>query len=240
MPAATPIPQAVEKPPAAVTAGGQLINLMSYEECGCDPHQVIVASGGPERPPASWFDNPEFEPGDGRMIEILDRRGRDTGDKWACPITVTADGQVFGHIAPWDTCHIGMPGCVVAPHSKTDYAYFKRGQHVICADGTEVRVGTITADAPHASLDASGPAAMSHYDHTALCCADVNVGEDDFGIWVAGGSGRPRRQRRSRRCARARSAGTGGHWLAGRSSSRRSRCRCPGSRTRTSTVAGRR
>jgi hypothetical protein len=198
-PEAQTIPQATEKPvvpdapPAAVTAGGQLIHFMTYEECeACDQgFEVIAASGaGPERPPRDWFSNPNFTEGDGRLVEILDKRGqRALGGKFACPITVTDDGRLFGHIAPWGVCHTGVSGtCVLAPKSAVNYAHFKRGQQITTAEGEQIRVGIITADTGHASTrpGVSASAAMAHYDNTALQIADVNVGEDEYGIWVAG------------------------------------------------------
>ncbi len=182
--APAPIPQQDEK---AVTAA---IHWMSYGECErCEQGlEVITASGaGPVAPPAEWFQDPGFTEGDGRLVEILDRRGqRALGGKYACPLTIEDSGRVYGHLAPWGVCHIGKPGCVTAPQSKSDYAYFKRGQHVVCADGTKIRVGTLTANAGHAGLAQSPAAAMAHYDDIAAGCADVNCGEDEYGIWLAG------------------------------------------------------
>jgi hypothetical protein len=195
-PEAREIPQAAEapvvpaRPPAVVAAGGQLLHLMAASECeACDQGvEVIVASGGPTRPPAEWFEDPQFVSGDGRLVEILGRDGRrEPGGKFACPLTVTAEGRVFGHIAPWNVCHTGKPGqCVVAPKSSVEYAHFKRGRLVTTAEGEQVRCGTITADTGHAPLRISASTAMAHYDNTALQAADVNVGHDEHGIWVAG------------------------------------------------------
>lgn len=180
-----------DAPPEAVTAGGQLIHWMTYEECEpCDQgFEVIVAAGaGPARPPSAWFADPGFTEGDGRLEEILGRDGQ-REDKYACPVTVTDDGRVFGHIAPWGVCHTAHTGkCVLAPHSAADYAHFKRGQHVLTAEGEKVRVGVLTCDTGHASTRPgfSMVEAMAHYDNTALAVADVNIGEDEYGIWVAG------------------------------------------------------
>lgn len=185
-------PAVPNKPPAAVTAGGQFVHFMTYEECAaCDQgFDVMVAAGGPTRPPNAWFSDPNFTEDDGRLVEILDRRGqRALGGKYACPITVTAEGRVFGHIAPWNVCHTGVSGqCILAPHSAVDYAHFKRGQSITTAEGDQIRVGVLTADAGHASTrpGVTATAAMAHYDNTALAVADVNIGEDEHGIWVAG------------------------------------------------------
>jgi hypothetical protein len=178
-----PIPAAGE----AVTAS---VHFMTYAQCAaCDQGlAVITASGaGPARPPKAWFENPNFCAGDGRLVEILDRRGqRPLAGKFACPLTIDDHGRVFGHLAAWDVCHIGKPGCVTAPHSPSDYAYFRRGQHLLSAEGEKVRVGTLTANTGHAGLHASPAAAMAHYDDISFGCADVNCGDDEYGIWVAG------------------------------------------------------
>jgi hypothetical protein len=187
IPQAAEAPEVPSEPPALVSAGGQLIHLMAYEECSaCDEGiEVIVASGaGPSRPPTEWFEDPKFEVGDGRLVEILGRNGKREG-KFACPITITADGRLFGHLAPWGVCHAGKPGCVTAPPSAVGYAHFMHG-YIMTAEGEKVRVGALTADAPHAALGLSATAAMDHYDNTATTLADVAAGGDGFGIWLAG------------------------------------------------------
>jgi hypothetical protein len=191
IPQQTETPEVPDQPPAAVTAGGQLIHWMTYEECEpCSQGvEVIVASGaGPTRPPKSWFEDPNFTEGDGRLVEILDRRGkRALGGKFACPLTIEANGRVYGHIAPWGICHTGIDGqCILAPRSAVDYTHFKRGQHILTAEGEKVRVGVLTADAGHAATKLSASAAMAHYDNSAWAAADVNAGNDEYGIWIAG------------------------------------------------------
>lgn len=126
---------------------------------------ALVAGGFPVKPPPDWFDDPHLET--------------------ETPLTVTADGRVYGHIAPWSAQHIGLPGNVPPPRSRSNYAYFHTGV-VACADGRDVPVGQLTMDGGHAplALDASG--AVAHYDNTTTAVADVHAGEDRFGIWVAG------------------------------------------------------
>ena len=162
-------------------------HFMTYAECeACEQGlEVLTASGGPMRPPGDWFADPGFAEDDGRLVEVLGRNGR-REDKFGCPFTVTADGRVFGHIALWGICHTGKSACVTAPKSKVDYAHFKRGKLVTTAEGEQVRCGTITADVGHAPHRLTPSAAMAHYDNTALQAADVNIGEDAYGIWVAG------------------------------------------------------
>ena len=190
IPDAQAIPQSTataDAPPDAVLAGGQLVHLMTYEECGeCDLGlDVVTAASAPSAPPAAWFADPAFSDKDERLSEILSRDGR-RENAYACPLTVTADGRVYGHIAPWGVCHTGISGqCITAPPSRADYAHFKRGQ-VITAEGDRIRVGVLTAGAGHANRTVGPLDAMAHYDNTALQVAHVNIGEDDYGIWVAG------------------------------------------------------
>jgi hypothetical protein len=115
--------------------------------------------------PAAWFSDPGL-----------------TGPT---PLTVTDDGRVFGHLATWGTCHIGIPGtCVEAPPSPSAYAYYRTG--VVMTDEGEVAVGQMTMDTGHAPLSANARTAASHYDHTGAVVADLAAGDDEFGIWVAG------------------------------------------------------
>lgn len=129
------------------------------------PVYRLVASGGPALPPMDWFANPGLqEPTD---------------------ITVTEDGQVFGHVATWGTCHVGFPGsCVTPPSSPSGYAYYCSG--VVATDGGDVRVGQITIDTGHAGMQDSARQALAHYDNTGSAVVDVMAGEDEIGIWIAG------------------------------------------------------
>lgn len=127
---------------------------------------AIVASSIPAFPPAEWFSNPNLE--------------------GPTPMTVTQDGRVFGHLAARDTCHTGYRNqCVKPPLSASGYRHFLVGVRQT-ADGNDVPVGHLTMDTGHASMEASAPAAAAHYDDTGTVVADVNCGEDRYGIWVAG------------------------------------------------------
>ena len=177
---------------APMTASGQVVHWMAEADCvpcgWADDVLVAAANIAPVRPPRSWFEDPKFAEGDGRLKLMTGetKYGRMVDFK-ACRITVTQEGEVFGHIAPWGICHIGIKGeCVVAPHSKTDYALFKRGQYMVTAEGDEVRVGILTAGVGHASDALGARATMDHYDNSALQTAYVNIGEDAYGIWVHG------------------------------------------------------
>lgn len=144
----------------------------------------IAAAGGPLRPKKAWFDNPGFTDGDERLV--LQEDGR----SYACPMTVCADGQFFGHVAWWECAHTGFAGRkVTPPHSKTGYAFYLTGAGVECEDGTVVEgVGQITMGTGHAPTGYSYSEAVAHYDggYGAVQVADVRCGEDAYGIWVAG------------------------------------------------------
>jgi hypothetical protein len=150
-------------------------NPDSLEEIGGAGSDLepIAASGSPtgmipQEPPAEWFTDPH-----------LTR---------AAALTISDDGRVYGHLALWGTCHIAHAGngeCVTPPHSAADYAYFQTGA-VRTSDGFDIPVGHLTLDTRHASLSASPAATMAHYENTGTAVADVAVGEDSYGIWVAG------------------------------------------------------
>ena len=130
------------------------------------PAVSIVASlETPDELPAEWFKDPKLE--------------------GPTPLTITDEGRVFGHVAAWDSCHIGYADyCQTAPSSKTDYAYFAVGE-TLTTEGP-VRTGKIVMGGPHANPRAAAMAAFHHYAATSSAVADVAVGEDVFGIWVAG------------------------------------------------------
>jgi hypothetical protein len=126
---------------------------------------ALVASAAPELPPLEWFVNPQLTE--------------------ATPITITDEGRVFGHIATWGTCHVGLPGCVTPPESHADYAYFMVGAEKT-SDGVTVPVGKLTVGGGHADPNAGFVAAAEHYDDAGTAVASVFAGEDEHGIWVAG------------------------------------------------------
>lgn len=126
---------------------------------------ALIASAIPVMPPDDWFDNP--------------------GLQAPTAIRVTPEGRVFGHVASWNTSHIGMPNGVRPPRSRSGYAYFKTGE-ILTAGGQLLPVGQLTLAGGHAGLQATASEAIKHYDDTNSAIADVTVGEDQHGIWVAG------------------------------------------------------
>lgn len=146
----------------AIVASGSPAPILTLVE-----HPGLVAAGAPAVPPREWFEDPKLD--------------------GPTPFTVTDDGRVFGHVATWGVCHIGVQGaCTTAPFSNSGYAYFRTG--LVETDQGDVAVGHITIGSGHANPDASvsSAAAMAHYDNVGSVAADVAAGEDRHGIWVAG------------------------------------------------------
>lgn len=146
----------------AVVAGGEPIGAL---RASVAPRPTALTVDAPARPPISWFANPKFSVPTG--------------------ITVTPEGRVYGHAALWGTCHIGQAGVCVTPPHEEDHPYFMTG-NVWTEDGASVQVGQITVGTGHAPLSYGYRAASDHYDNTGAAVADVAVGNDSHGIWVAG------------------------------------------------------
>jgi len=127
---------------------------------------ALMAAAAPSAPPKEWFDNPNL-----------------TGPT---PLHIGDDGRVYGHVAVWDTCHVGIGDqCVQPPKSLTSYAYFHTGEMAV-DDGSRIAVGRLTYGGGHATPNLGFRAASEHYDRTSNTGAYVRAGEDEHGIWVAG------------------------------------------------------
>lgn len=162
----------------AVVAGGhpvsaaELVELRAREtgaaeprDTGRAPLHAVTAGAELWRPPAEWFADPKLS--------------------LATPITVTDDGRIYGHAAQWGSCHIGQEGVCVQPPHEDAHPYYRTGE-VACEDGTRMAVGQITVGTGHAPLHLGASPAAEHYDNTGAAVADVAVGNDAHGIWVAG------------------------------------------------------
>ena len=126
----------------------------------------LMAAAAPSAPPKAWFDDPKLD--------------------GPTPLHITDDGRVYGHVAVWDTCHVGIGNsCVKPPRSNTSYAYFHTGE-VVTAEGDRVPVGRLSYGGGHAAPNLGYRAAAEHYDSTSHLGATVRAGEDAYGIWVAG------------------------------------------------------
>lgn len=155
----------------AVVAGGQPVGadavrtLAVAEAPPVKPRAALVAAGEVWRPPSAWFSDPKLS--------------------LPTPITVTDDGRIYGHAAQWGSCHIGQDDVCVQPPHEDAHPYYRTGE-VACDDGTRVAVGQITVGTGHAPLHLGASPAAEHYDNTGAAVADVAVGNDAHGIWVAG------------------------------------------------------
>jgi hypothetical protein len=129
----------------------------------------FVASGklaAPMVPPHQWFTDPGL---DGPTA-----------------LTIEPSGEVYGHLALWTECHMSyQSSCVRAPHSMTDYAYFRTGA-VLCEEDALVPTGVITMNTGHAELWRGSDDTKAHYDNTGTAVVDVAAGDDQFGIWIHG------------------------------------------------------
>ncbi len=154
----------------AVVAGGtpvseaELLTLQEAERVAA-PLTSVTAGAELFRPPVDWFSDPKLS--------------------LPTPITVTDDGRIYGHAAQWGSCHIGQDDVCVQPPHEDAHPYYRTGE-VACADGTRVAVGQITVGTGHAPLHYGASPAAEHYDNTGAAVADVAVGNDAHGIWVAG------------------------------------------------------
>lgn len=103
------------------------------------------------------------------------------------PVTIDDDGNVYGHLAGWQTCHQAFSDmCVTPPRSQTNYSLFHLGA-VRLDDGTDLPVGKLTVGAGHADPVGLGVrGATAHYDNSATAVAMVRATEDRFGIQVSG------------------------------------------------------
>lgn len=128
--------------------------------------EALVSSATDDwRPSREWFKNPQLTVPLGTVV--------------------TDDGRVYGHIAHWQDCHIGFEDVCVAPPREDSHPYFMTGE-VVCADGSRVSVGQVTVGIGHAPSHYRAARATEHYDDTTAVVADVAVGNDEYGIWMAG------------------------------------------------------
>jgi hypothetical protein len=153
-----------------------------------DARIAIVAAGVSPPSPAATVDraafaNPQFgrDAHDDARLRRQDPERPGESVTWGCPLTVTTDGRVFGHAALWGRCHAGFRDRCQPPPRNGEYSRFLHGEAV-----PGVATGPLTVGTTHAALSASATEAMDHYSHTGRAVADVTVGEDHLGLWVAG------------------------------------------------------
>ena len=132
--------------------------------------ESLTAAVAPLKPPREWFE--------------MEEPNRLT------PMTYTEDGRAFGHLAPWDACHVGLASgafseCVTAPRSQTEYERFHLGQ-IETEEGEMLAVGKIVLATGHAPMTADISQATRHYDETGSVGAFVRARNGNHGIWASG------------------------------------------------------
>lgn len=106
------------------------------------------------------------------------------------PTPITIDwqtGHIFGHIATWQTCHVGYADvCVTAPKDEAGGGYTWFNRHAVeTQDAGTVWTGRLTVGGRHAGLSLNASATMAVYD-TKTVAADVRASEDAYGIVITG------------------------------------------------------
>lgn len=176
--------------------GATLCDIPAFNEAYIeltDPEGAVIASAAP-----APEDVPVWQPGrsvrraDGLTAALIEPEWKPPRAWFADPklsvptgITVTDDGRVYGHAAMWGSCHIGQSDVCVQPPHEEAHPYYMTGE-VLADDGSRVAVGQITVGTGHARLSLGAVPATEHYDNTGNAVADVAVGNDAHGIWVAG------------------------------------------------------
>lgn len=122
----------------------------------------------PISPPKVWFEKPaEGIPTDKR-------------------ITITPEGQVYGYIALWNSCHVGHGGCVKPPKgSPSNYDYAHQGE-TLTAEGELLKTAVIAGGTAHAPVDMNTAMVPEYYENTGTQLMRIRYGEDANGLWFAG------------------------------------------------------
>ncbi len=107
--------------------------------------------------------------------------------KFTAPTAPVVQGKkFFGHVALFDSCYMrqgGMAGCTKPPKGNDYSRFLAHGARL--ENGEILPVGLITFGEGHFA-GGSLKASMANYANIATGAAKVNVGEDEFGVWVAG------------------------------------------------------
>ena len=150
-----------------VIAAATIVAIPAFEDAEIEPIAAAAAPVDLFEPPRAWFDNPNLD--------------------GPTPLTITDDGRIYGHLALWDSCHIGFEGiCVNPPRDAAEYEEFHAHARVQTADGSMLPVGVVTVDGSHPDLSLSPGNAARQYDSTATVGGYVRAGDDNYGAWVSG------------------------------------------------------
>jgi hypothetical protein len=105
-----------------------------------------------------------------------------------CPLTITEEGQVFGHVATWDKSHANTAAYGTQrkpPKSTSGYREFLLGG-VLLDNGETIAAGCLTIGGGHANGRLRLREAQRHYDDSTTAFADVTAMDGEVGIWVCG------------------------------------------------------
>lgn len=141
----------------------------------------------PMYPPRPWMTMPEPELGS-ELLVVQDDGGL------ACPLTITDEGQVFGHVARDGQCHSGyLEECQIPPSSGRALSLSTwRATPIVCDDGTEVIGGPLIAGMDHPDLYdefnrlVPCATALAAYADSGSIWAQVTMTNGEFGTWFAG------------------------------------------------------
>lgn len=176
-----------------VVTGARIRSVAIVDEAAFSPAKMALAAAvkAPRETVPAYFADPGFGNGsksfdadgdDDRLVWQEPEHPDEVG-QFGCPLTVTEDGQIFGHAALWNRCHVGYAGtCVRPPREPAAYKGYLVGDRT----GTGIPTGALVFKTGHAKLHLASDAAAAHYDHTGAAPADVTIGADAYGIWVAG------------------------------------------------------
>lgn len=103
------------------------------------------------------------------------------------PLTITADGHVYGRACPPTECHRGNPTSCSPPPVDPDFSEFLLTP-VTLDDGTRVMTGPLTfrGDAHVATPGLSIASVRAAYDNSATVAGLVTMGRDERGDWYSG------------------------------------------------------
>lgn len=131
----------------------------------------------------SAFANPNFGPDgdhDPRLVWQAPKRPEEVGG-WGCPLTVEDDGRIYGHLATKGRCHGAYSACVNPPDSGGDFSMFLTGEAERGIPTGPIILGTTHSVNPDGTIKS-----YDHLANTGEAVADVTVGNDQHGTWVAG------------------------------------------------------
>lgn len=131
-------------------------------------HALVAAATDGGLPPEEWFGPKQLD--------------------GPTPLTITEDGEVYGHLALNTTCHADFAQCTTPP-SEESFDFFHLGSVLVASsDGIQkqVPVGRLTVGGGHADVRMGLRASIDHYDDATTTAAAVAAHNDEWGIQLHG------------------------------------------------------